>query len=219
MKLAWAKIRTVRVLVPLGLILIPAISVFGYVLLHREPVAPVRYDPMVFRDGDIIFRRGVSVESEAVMALDGGGTYSHVGIVKFVDGQAQVIHVTADEPPGSPNVTRIEPLAQYLEPARASAAAVYRVHAGDRQFVDGALRTADSYTNAKIPFDTAMDIDSASAMYCTELVWRAYHEAGLDLVDGKFETMTSPLMSGRFVLPSTLRRSPHLELIWTSNDE
>ena len=213
----WAKIKAVRGLVPLALILVSAIGVFGYVVLHRKPVAPVRYDAALLRDGDIIFRRGVSVESEAVMALDGNGDYSHVGIIKFINGQPQVIHVTADEPPGSPDVTRIEPLAQYLEPARASAAAVYRIRMDERRFIAGALRTADGYVTARVPFDSAMDLNSPSAMYCTELVWRAYHEAGLDLVDGKFETMTTPLLRGQFILPSTLRQSPHLEMIWASS--
>jgi hypothetical protein len=217
MKLPWAKIRAIRGLVPLALILTSAVGVFGYVLLHRPPVRPVLYDATRFRDGDIIFRRGVSVESEAIMAVDGGGAYSHAGIVKFVDGQPQVIHVTANEPPGSPNVTRIEPLAQYLEPARASAAAVYRVRNADRQFIAGALSTADGYVKARIPFDSAMDLNSAGAMYCTELVWRAYREAGLDLVDGKFENMTTPLLRGQVILPGTLRQSPHLEMIWTSD--
>lgn len=219
MKAKWAKIGAVRWLLPLAVILVSAAGVFGYILLHRKPITPVRYDSSRFRDGDIIFRRGVSVESEAVMAFDGNGDYSHVGIIKFVDGQPQVVHVTADEPPRSPNVTRVEPLAQYLEPARASAAAVYRARAEDRRFIPGALRTADKYVQARIPFDRGMDLRSTDEMYCTELVWRAFHEAGLDLVDGKFETMTTPLLRGQFILPSTLRQSPHLEMIWTSIDE
>ena len=47
-----------------------------------------------FRDGDLAFRRGMGLTSRAVLAADRRGAYSHVGILKQLDGTWCVIHAT-----------------------------------------------------------------------------------------------------------------------------
>ena len=43
-------------------------------LPSRSVVAPIHYDDALFENGDIVFRRGISLESRAVMAVSGRKT-------------------------------------------------------------------------------------------------------------------------------------------------
>lgn len=50
-----------------------------------------------FRDGDLAFRRGMGLTSRAVLVADRRGAYSHVGILKQLDGTWCVIHAVPGE--------------------------------------------------------------------------------------------------------------------------
>lgn len=190
--------------------------VFARTRVHAR--APIRFDLGLLADGDLIFRRGVSFESNVIMTLDGYAPFSHVGIIKKQGGEFRVIHVVTDEPKGSPDVTRIESLDVFLGAERASAAAVYRVRLSEQHFVSDASQLAAEYAAARVPFDSNFDLSSADALYCTELVWRVFRDAGLDLTDNKRDTIRTPLGRGQYLLPGTLLESSHLQLVWTSTN-
>jgi hypothetical protein len=151
------------------------------------------------------------------MAVSHQKLFSHSGIIKKHDGLVEVIHVVVGEPYGSPNVTRTEPLSIFLGADRAGAAAVYRVRGSEHVLAPLAVARANSFALAQVPFDASFDLKTPDTLYCTELVWRAYKDVGLDLVDGKFETLGTPFGKSDYLLPGTLLKSQHLQLIWSSN--
>jgi hypothetical protein len=169
------------------------------------------------RSGDIVFRRGPSVESQAVMTMDAGSTFSHVGIVSKENGATFIVHVVPGE--GRPDVTRIEPIEDYLRSDRALAASAFHVVTDRPSQIETAVQFARDYAQRRVPFDSNFDLSSEDALYCTELVWRAYKKAGIDLVDGHFEASSTSLIRGPVLWPSSLLHSPHLVSAWDWNQE
>ena len=72
----------------------------------------------LFSDGDLAFRRGTGFMSRIVVAADKNGTYSHVGILKKMQGEWHVIHAVPGEPEfkGDPDRVKIEPLTRFFTP-------------------------------------------------------------------------------------------------------
>ena len=62
------------------------------------------------RPGDIVFRRGGSMASNAVLLADRSGHYSHVGIVVDSCGVMMVVHAVPGEPEyeGAPDRVKME---------------------------------------------------------------------------------------------------------------
>src|ERR1051326_1163247 len=155
---------------------------------------PKNINATSLHSGDIIFRRGVSIESQAVIAMDGASTFSHVGIVLRQRDAVLVVHVVPGE--GGADTTKIEPIEDFLRSDRASAARAYRVISENPSQIERAVEIAKDYAQRQIPFDKNFDLTSDDALYCTELVWRAYQKAGLDLVDGHLDESSSSLIRG-----------------------
>jgi Permuted papain-like amidase enzyme, YaeF/YiiX, C92 family len=174
---------------------------FGQVRLNAAELEP----------GDLLFRRGRSLVSRAVLAADGQGEFSHVGLVSVRNGRVWVLHATPPEEPGVAGGVLAEPLASFLAPEKASAAAVYRTR--DRQAAPAAERAAWRFIAGHLPFDDDFDLSSPDRLYCTELVWKAYREAGVDLETG----VTGP--RGRYLLPGRLARSPQLTQVRVFREE
>ena len=171
----------------------------------------LKYDASVLQTGDIIFRRGRSLVSQLVLSADGRSNYSHVGMIKMIEGRPFVAHVTTDDPPGSPDIARIEPLDRFLSDDRAVSAAVYRIKDSARPVAGRAVDIALSFVEERVPFDGEMDLRTTDKLYCTEMVWRAFREAGLDLVNGKFDRLAIPFGKEVYLLPSSLLESEWLE--------
>jgi hypothetical protein len=164
------------------------------------------------RPGDLVFRRGRSFGSQAVLSVDPASPYSHVGILASISRASdwQVIHVmpqaVADTSP-----VQIESLVTFISTDQASDYAIYRLRAPDTQGT--AARAADiarGFYDRGVVFDSQFDLSKEDAMYCTELVWKAYLGAGVDLMDGRLDALEGPFFSGLFVLPSSLQKSSAL---------
>lgn len=174
---------------------------------------PARHHPRIVMDsstlvpGDLVFRRGRSMISRAVLSLDGESEFSHVAIAVSIANQIRVVHAIPPEGTDSGGVIE-EPLESFLIPELASAAALYRPK--DAAVGTRAAATALRYARARTPFDSGFDLSTPDAMYCTELVWRAYLEAGADLIGGFHE---------RYLLPSRLLMSPEFRLIKEYKEE
>lgn len=149
-----------------------------------------------------MFRRGRSMISRAVLSLDGKSEYSHVGIAVSDGHQLRVVHALPPEEK-NPGGVIAEPLESFLIPELASAAAIYRPR--DSGIGVRAAARAWRYARPRTPFDSGFDLSTPGAVYCTELVWRAYLEEGVDLVGRDFQD--------RYLLPSRLLASPELRLI------
>jgi hypothetical protein len=150
----------------------------------RRSVALPAFDEL--RHGDVIFRSGVSADSALVRKADPGSIYSHAGLIDLTDRAApHVVHVEAAEVPGESAVRR-EPLAAYLAFDRADGFAVFHLAGADRGLGHAAVAAALRYRAAGIAFDYRADLATEREQYCTEMIWRVYRQAGLDLLDGDF---------------------------------
>jgi uncharacterized protein DUF4878 len=89
------------------------------------PLRRLEFDPAAFAPGDLVFRRGRSLVSQAVLAAEGGGEYSHVGVVAVSAGRVWVLHALPPDE-GEKGGVIAEPLEVFLAPQKASAGALYR---------------------------------------------------------------------------------------------
>ena len=162
------------------------------------------------RAGDIVFRKGRSMASAAVVAVDRGSPYSHVGVLIRREGGWFVVSAMPLSRDG-PSPVSIDALADFISDRDASAFAVYRVRAteGERLGLTAAV-AAERLALSGATFDADFDLETDSALYCTELVWKVYLAAGLDIMDGHLDRVRGPFVSGLFVLPSSLQRSTAL---------
>lgn len=185
-----------------GAVLLEAPPLVGHAPLPLPRLAPIRIEPYAVFPGDLIFRRGRSLVSRAVLSMDGKSEYSHVGIVVSDGASIAVVHALPPEEE-NPGGVVAESLPAFLAPELASAAAVYRPR--DSGVGVRAAARAWTYARPRRPFDSGFDLSTPDAVYCTELVWRAYLEEGVDLVGRDFHD--------RYLLPSRLLSSPELRLI------
>lgn len=159
-----------------------------------------------FRNGDIVFVGGKTWRSKIVNLLeDGTDVFSHTGIVRTIDGVPFIVHASPDA-----EQVQMESTAAFLSPEKVDRASVYRVK-GNPGAAEKASRKALEYYEARVPFDTAFDDGDRGRLYCTELIWRAYAYAGVDLADGLWYSLYNPVLTGRLLLPNSLSRSPLLE--------
>lgn len=171
----------------------------------------VQFEGLEFQSGDLVFRRGRSTTSRAVLAVDPRPLYSHVGLVWLDASGSRVIHALPPERDGSDEGGLVvDTLEAFLALPATSAAAVYRLRSGSAATGALAAEAGWSYARAGTPFDNGFNLDSDRALYCTELVWSAYLRAGVDLVGDDLDQLPRLLGRGTYILPSTLTRSPLL---------
>lgn len=177
--------------------------------VDADATTPTACTPSHFQTGDLLFLRGSSLRTHVVLEADPDSPYSHVGMIQRRGGLVLLLHAAPDPPvPHGAAVVRVEPLTSVLR--RAVHAAVYRPRSTEAE-IDVAGDAARSYLGR--PFDADLDLDSDAAIYCTELVWRAWEKAGVELLpDGPAEVST-PFGQGTYALPSQLLDSQHFALV------
>ncbi len=171
------------------------------------------YPESAFRNGDIIFQRGMNIASAFVVSVDSQSLYSHVGIICKSNNRVYVIHILPESNESKEGLVRREPLGDFLSPERSSGFALYRLSNDTGQIPSRAVDMATSFFRQRIHYDYDMDYKNHEKLYCTELVWWAYRMAHLDLIDGKFESVEFPFYKGRYILISTLLKSRWLEKV------
>jgi hypothetical protein len=169
----------------------------------------IHLDSSTVLSGDLVFRRGRSMVSRAVLSLDGRSDFSHVGIAVRRGDDLRIVHAVPPEEGAHQVGVVVEPLELFLSPDHASAAAVYR----PKNAAAGVLAAAGAWKHAvaRTPFDPGFDLSTPRAVYCTELVWRVYLEADVDLAGSDFHD--------RYLLPSRLLESTELQLIKQVHEE
>lgn len=173
----------------------------------------VLYDTTELRSGDLMFRNGLSAES-LVVTQASNSDYSHVGIAYHMPSGWHVIHaVPGEAPQGEPEYLKCEPIADFYDPSRAMAGASASIRC-DNASALRAAREAFSKVEQKVLFDNDYDLNDTTELYCSELVWRAYLEEGINLVnDGNsYSTIypellwTSPQIAKRKVFRTTIEK-------------
>lgn len=125
------------------------------------------------RTGDLVFRRGRSLESLAVLAADPGSEFSHVGMVVVLEGRPWVIHACPGEQPSVPERLRKESVEVFLSPEEAGRFAVYR-SGYSPEMLESVGRRALKFYCEGICFDEAFDLQNDQKLYCTELVYKSF---------------------------------------------
>ncbi len=167
-----------------------------------------------FRKGDIILMQTGTTQGMVVSASDPQTEYSHCAIV--VAGgtndpdAAFAVHATPARLDEQGNrrggeVQRVAVGALLADPG-VQRWRIYRVKDGHAAHVAAASEWALAAAAKAIPFDGALDLENPDKLYCSELIWRAYKEAGLDLLDGQFDKMRFAFGSRRVIYPGSLVR-------------
>jgi hypothetical protein len=163
---------------------------------EREPFA----DSFDLRNGDVVFIRGRTWRSLLVRLAETSCDFSHVGIVRIVDGAPYVVHAAPEA-----KTVLLESAADFLSPSNVDSAGVYRLKRDPRR-AEEASRNALRYFERKIPFDRRFDIRNGDELYCTELVWLAFKSVGVDLEEGAEGFLYDSKIYGEVLLPQALLR-------------
>jgi uncharacterized protein YycO len=164
--------------------------------------------------GDLIFRRGISFVSRLVQVADQQTVYTHVGIVVDYEGEKRVVHAVPSETPDEADKVKMESLHDFLQPERAVELGVYRLNEHKHfQEASAAARWAFKMAQKAIPFDKGFDLQDTSRLYCTELIWKAYLAAGIDLCEGRFDKLPLTFQNEDCILPGRICSSIHLSPI------
>ncbi len=173
--------------------------------IGAQAVTFTRYDSALIRSGDVVFRRGRSVISDVVVAAESEFRYSHAGVAHVDESGVWVIHAEPDDALGLRGSVKRVPLHEYLSAQSASGAALYREPSGTHGAKASAAAVA--FFEEGRTFDAGFALSTDDALYCTELVWKAYLAAGVDVTRGGRASLTFPVGQPPYILPGTLAAS------------
>lgn len=120
----------------------------------------------LLRDGDLVFHTSRSPQSQAIQRAT-HSPFSHVGLVFHRDGKPFVLEAIA--------TVRYTPLAQWRARGTEGRFVVRRLKVPLTPAQQRTLRAA-AEKHAGKPYDLYFEWTD-SRIYCSELVWKAYHEA------------------------------------------
>lgn len=161
-----------------------------------------------WREGDIVFRDGVGPEAAAVRAVDGSG-FTHVGMLVGTSPEWQVLHV---EPEANEKGGKVEviPLQEFASRDHSTAFAVYRVTSASAK--DASTAVAKALDSLGAPFDDQYQYSSDVALYCTEVVSKAFSSLRIEIADWG-RAFKAPLINDKILTPDSLIASGKLTRI------
>lgn len=165
------------------------------------------------REGDVVFRRGGGMTSQAVLLADKNGYYSHCGIVVDSAGSMLIVHAVPGEPDyeGDPDRVKADWPATFFSSVYANAGEVCRTD--NDTIARTAARTAWEIYRRGVLFDHDYNSNDTTLLYCTELVHLVYSEAGCTLCGAPTHRFDLPGLHCVCWLPSDLHASAHLRSI------
>ncbi|MDR1827500.1 MAG: hypothetical protein LBR29_04145 [Methylobacteriaceae bacterium] len=123
-----------------------------------------------WRDGDLIFQYSTRTGQSPVIAYATNSNLTHVGIIKTTAGGPVVVEAS--------QTVRETPLKEFIALGRDGAYSVYRVKGLTPESAGRVLKAARAYYGK--PYDLFFRMDN-SALYCSELPYKAFHTAGISL--------------------------------------
>lgn len=195
------------VIIGMVFLLLLMIPVGWYLWFRYESVPEFAMEEIGLQEGDLILRRGRSIESFAVVMADQDQDYSHIGIVVFENGKPWVIHAVPGESGEKPERVIREVPQSFLSRKKASGFAVFRsVFPPDscKKVAAKALQ----YFNNNLEFDHEYNLRSEDKLYCTELVLRAYLELKLDTAFLEYTKIRIFMGDKLILMPGIFAKSP-----------
>jgi hypothetical protein len=184
--------------------------IFGY---KQKTAFFFQIDETILQEGDIVFRRGVSLASHVVLTADKEGGYSHIGIIVKDSSGWRVIHAVPGETDkeNPEEIIKKESLSQFFAPNKAAAGAIYRLDTVETIGILAAQK-AQILFERKLLFDHQYDLEDSTKMYCTELLFFVFNDAGVDISEGKRSSF--PGFREAFLLPGDILACSKLKKIW-----
>jgi len=177
---------------------------FTFIMNVDVPSSHLAIVPTTFgselRSGDLIFRQGEGIVSEAVLQNRKQSTYSHVGMIVLHNNSVMVLHASPSENPSDFDGVKLETLAKFSQPDRASHIAFMRPF---QQEADGYQAAKNAMKYLGKPFDAEFDLKSDDQIYCTELIAKAYQPLNINLFT-KLRKARLPFMKGQFLMPQDM---------------
>lgn len=164
------------------------------------------------QNGDLIFRRGRSTESHAVFITDRKSNFSHVGIIYIEDKIPFVIHAVPGENKSGPDYIKKEIVEDYLSPEKASEYSVYRSDFSETINKSAALWANKFYLEKRV-FDEKYDLSSDDKLYCTELILKAYRQAGYQTLTINTTQLNLLIKNFELIMPGNIIENSHFHSI------
>lgn len=174
----------------------------------KAEMPPIPHDR--FRAGDVAFRLGRTLESDAIASVaEDDFRFSHVGVVVGRGDSLIVVHVEPERE-GEERI-KAEPLDEFFHPSRAIKGVVVRreqLSDNHRQTIE---REALRLLQLKIRFDHDYSLQDSTAMYCTELVDYLFQKVGATLTHRRYDV---PLVREGVILPHSMLQDGDLRRVW-----
>ena len=203
--------RSIRIGILVASTLIAAASLV-YILRPNgaSTCTVVLIDTAGIRCGDLLFRNGNGVESRVVTGMS-NGEYSHIAIAHKGPEGWRAIHAVPGETENARDTDylKTEPIEEFYKKDRARSGAIATVNCSDEAALT-ALRYALGKVAQKVAFDHSYSLEDTTELYCTELIYRAYLQAGIDLADNRRHELPMPGTEGCFIFPSDILKSKHM---------
>ena len=164
-----------------------------------------------FLSGDLAFRRGRTMESDAIAGMGGSRyDYSHVGVIVSHGDSMCVVHV---EPMREGNEqVKVVSIEEFFHPANAVKGCVTRCKALSEQQRHIIEREAMALVRRGVGFDHDYRLSDTTAMYCTELVDFLFRKVDISLTEQRYRV---PLAQEDVLLPSSIMRDGALKEVWS----
>jgi hypothetical protein len=160
-------------------------------------------------EGDLIFLKGNTIRSKLLYGFTTNENYSHVGIAIFLENKLYIVHANPDKRSNSRDAVINESLDEFIENAFASMLVVLRLKEPNQTLLNNITKYVRYHLNNHTPFDHKFLLATDDYIYCTELIFKAFKSAGIDITNGKLDYVDTPIVKGYVVLPETIINSNH----------
>ena len=203
------------------LTIIVVFTSYSFIKLHSNNSNQIQKSVLVLsklnlQNGDLIFRRGTSIESQIVLLTDQDSEYSHVGMIYIINGRSFVIHTVPKENDDDPGYIKLESIDDFLSEGKAARVAVYRLIQNSLEKINIASSYAYNCYIKKYCFDNNYDLVTDAQLYCTELIWKAYKQAGIDLVCSRLRNIGFIITNKKMIMPSSIIESKLLKKVYSN---
>ncbi len=133
-----------------------------------------------------------------------------------LDSNLFVIHTVPKENDADPGYIKFEPVEEFLSGGKAARVGIYRLIQNSQDKINIASSYAYKCYIKKYCFDNNYDLMSDKQLYCTELIWKAYKLAGIDLVCNRLKNINIIVTSRNMIMPSSIIESKLLKKIYSN---
>lgn len=173
---------------------------------NQEKPAGITLPLDQIREGDLAFRCGSGVLSFSVTSLEGGGQYSHIGVLVRTPEGWMIAHAVPGEREFDGDFDRVktETPEVFFSSARASRGCLMHTGLTDSCALSHLRASALQLARDSVRFDPLFNLDDSSKVYCTEFIWRLFLNEGVDLSEGRRSQISAVPTRKVFLLPVDL---------------